>query len=212
MNLLRILIIIVGCIIFIIYADAQKAVNIWQGTATHKKVLLTPYLAKGQSNPCVIVCPGGSYFWHDTQHEGVEVARWLQANGISAFVLRYRTAYVPAFIFRTRLIVRGNQYPDPQKDLQQAITYIKDHASLYQIDTTMVGAMGFSAGGHLVMSVAEKYDSPRTRPTFVAPIYPVVSFTADCTHKRSRRGLLGELFHWKIMYQKTVHLSFLLIV
>lgn len=166
--------------------------NIWENTDVRKKVFLTPYIAEGNSNPCVVVCPGGSYFWHDTDNEGVKVAEWLQSNGISAFVLNYRTAYVPAFMFRTRLLIRGNQYPDPQNDLQQAIRYIKEHSAQYGIDTTKVGAMGFSAGGHLVMSVAEKYDSPYSRPAFVAAIYPVVSFTADCTHKRSRRGLLGE--------------------
>jgi acetyl esterase/lipase len=169
--------------------------------------MLTPYIAEGENNPCVIVCPGGSYFWHDTENEGIKVAEWLQQNGISAFVLNYRTAYVPAFIFRTRLVVRGNQYPDPQKDLQQAIILIKDHATLYGIDTTKVGAMGFSAGGHLVMSVAEKFDTPRSRPAFVAPIYPVVSFTADCTHKRSRRGLLGEYRKRKTEYREALSLE-----
>ena len=102
--------------------------NIWENTDVRKKVFLTPYIAEGNSNPCVVVCPGGSYFWHDTDNEGVKVAEWLQSNGISAFVLNYRTAYVPAFIFRTRLLIRGNQYPDPQNDLQQAIRYIKEHS------------------------------------------------------------------------------------
>ncbi len=185
----------------------QPVVNIWEGTPVHKKVTLTPFVCKGSHNPCIIVCPGGSYFWHDTETEGIGVARWLQANGISAFVLNYRTAYVPAFIFRTRYIIRGNQYPDPQKDLQRAIEYVKDNADLYGIDTTTVGAMGFSAGGHLVMSVAEKYDSPRLRPAFVAPIYPVVSFTAECTHKRSRRGLLGEYKKKNSKYQNLLSLE-----
>ena len=185
----------------------HSPVDIWAGTEVKKHVMLTPYIAEGENSPCVIVCPGGSYFWHDTENEGIKVAEWLQQNGISAFVLNYRTAYVPAFIFRTRLVVRGNQYPDPQKDLQQAIRLIKDHATLYGIDTTKVGAMGFSAGGHLVMSVAEKFDTPRSRPAFVAPIYPVVSFTADCTHKRSRRGLLGEYRKRKTEYREALSLE-----
>ena len=57
------------------------------------------------------------------------------------------------------------------------------------------------------MSVAEKYDSPRSRPAFVAPIYPVVSFTADCTHKRSRRGLLGEYRKRKAEYREALSLE-----
>ena len=207
MYTLRTLIILFCSIIPVIGVDAQSPVNIWQGTAVHKKVLLTPFLAEGNNNPCIIVCPGGSYFWHDTKTEGVEVARWLQSEGISAFVLNYRTAYVPAFMFHTRLLFRGNQYPDPQNDLQKAIAFVKDHAEMYQVDTTKVGAMGFSAGGHLVMSVAEVYDSPRTRPDFVASIYPVVSFTAECTHKRSRRGLLGEYKKNNAKYRNALSLE-----
>lgn len=200
------------CIIILLLActvgRAQNLpVDIWADTDMKKHVMLTPYIAQGENTPCVIVCPGGSYFWHDTENEGVKVAEWLQKNGISAFVLNYRTAYVPAFIFHTRLVVRGNQYPDPQNDLQQSIRYVKNHALLYGIDTTKVGAMGFSAGGHLVMSVAEKYDSPRSRPAFVAPIYPVVSFTDECTHKRSRRGLLGEYRKRKTKYREMLSLE-----
>ena len=170
----------------------EEAVNIWDGTSVHKKVMLTPYLAAGSSNACVVVCPGGSYFWHDMQNEGVKVAEWLQSIGVSAFVLDYRVGGVPSFIFHWRLGRTGNQYPDAQNDLQKAILYIKDHASEWGVDTARVGAMGFSAGGHLVMSVVERYDTERSRPAFVAPIYPVVTFSADCVHKRSRRGLLGD--------------------
>lgn len=153
---------------------------------------ITEYLADGDNNPAVIVCPGGSYFWHDMKTEGHLVAEWLRSNGISAFVLDYRAGGVPSFIMHWRWGRAGSQYPDAQNDLQHAIIHVKDHAAELGIDTTKVGAMGFSAGGHLVMSVAEIYDSGRSRPAFVAPIYPVVTMTADCVHKRSRRGLLGD--------------------
>ena len=153
---------------------------------------ITEYLADGDNNPAIVVCPGGSYFWHDMKTEGHLVGEWLKGNGISAFVLDYRAGGVPSFVMHWRLGRAGNQYPDAQNDLQQAIVYIKDHASELRIDTTKVGAMGFSAGGHLVMSVAEIYYSERTRPAFVVPVYPVVTMTAQCVHKRSRRGLLGD--------------------
>lgn len=166
-------------------------VNIWEGTNVHHRVELTPYIAPGENRPCVIVCPGGSYFWHDMIHEGEEVGRWLNDNGISAFVLRYRTAYVPAFIFHYRLLFRGNRYPDPQNDLWQAMRYVRKHAAKYNVDTARIGVMGFSAGGHLVMSSAELF--PRDEwPAFIAPIYPVVTMSHPCVHKRSRRGLLGD--------------------
>lgn len=170
---------------------ATAQINIWDGVPRHKRVEMTPFLAPGSGNTAVVVCPGGSYFWHDITTEGYDVARWLQKNGISAFVLRYRTAMVPAFVTHFRYIFRGNRYPDPQEDLRRAILYIKARADIYGVDSRRIGAMGFSAGGHLVMSAAEFFGDD-ARPAFVAPIYPVVSMTDLCTHKRSRRALLGD--------------------
>ena len=166
-------------------------VNIWEGTGVEKRVEMTPYLAEGKGNIGVVVCPGGSYFWHDMQTEGHEVGRWLQQNGISAFVLRYRTAYVPAFLFRFRYVFRGNRYPDPQDDLRQCLRYVRGHSGEYGVDSEKLGAMGFSAGGHLVMSAAELFEKT-DRPAFVVPVYPVVTMTHPSVHKRSRRALLGE--------------------
>lgn len=187
-------------------ATAGETVNIWEGTAVKKKVMLTPYPAE-DSSASVIVCPGGSYYWLDAENEGTRVAEWLQQNGLTAFVLEYRTAHVPALAFHTRLFARGNQYPDAQKDLQQAIAYVKDHAAQYRIDTACIGAMGFSAGGHLALSVAEMYDSPRTRPSFVALLYPVVSFSDACAHDKSRSGLLGEYREHSRRYQEMLSLE-----
>ena len=179
----RLLVLFIACFTQAVLATAREACGIEKE--------LTPYIADGTGNIAIIVCPGGSYFWHDMEHEGHEVGRWLQSNGISAFVLHYRTAYIPAFMTRFRYLFRGNRYPDPQDDLRNAIRYLKAHANEYGIDTMRIGAMGFSAGGHLVMSAAELFDTP-DRPAFVVPIYPVVTMTESCVHKRSRRGLLGD--------------------
>ena len=100
-------------------------------------------------------------------------------------------AGIPAFIFHHRLIFRGNRYPDAQDDLRQAIKYVKDHVENNQIGTLKIGVMGFSAGGHLAMSAAELFKDS-SKPDFVAAIYPVVTMTDSCVHKRSRRGLLGD--------------------
>lgn len=170
---------------------ASARIDIWEGTDCRKKVCLTPYPAKGESDIAVIVCPGGSYFWHDMNAEGRCVAEWLQANGISAFLLKYRTAQTPAFVLRYRYLFRGVRYPDAQNDLRQALAVVRSHAAEYGIDPNKVGAMGFSAGGHLVMSGAELFPTPE-RPSFVASIYPVVTMVEDCVHKRSRRALLGD--------------------
>ena len=166
-------------------------INIWEGTECHKKVKLTPYIVEGDNNIGVVICPGGSYFWHDSETEGHDVAKWLNKNGISAFVLDYRTGTVPAFIFHHRYLFRGNRYPDPQDDLRQAIRIVRKNATEFGVDTAKIGAMGFSAGGHLAMSSGELFDL-QDRPNFIVPIYPVVTMTNNCVHKRSRRGLLGD--------------------
>jgi acetyl esterase/lipase len=166
-------------------------VNIWENTTCSKNVELTPYLAGGSNNPAIIVCPGGSYFWHDTNNEGYLVAKWLQENGITAFILNYRTAYVPAFVTHYRLLFRGNRYPDPQDDLRQTLHYIRERSKDFGIDVNRIGVMGFSAGGHLVMSSVELFDKSDW-PAFIVPVYPVVTMIEKYVHKRSRRGLLGD--------------------
>lgn len=171
--------------------QAQHAIPIYPEGSPHgaNRVELVPFPADSGS-AAVIVCPGGSYCWLDYKGEGLEVARFLQANGISAFVLRYRVAGWWAWFSHYRLVARGNRHPDMLNDGQQALAWVHAHAAEYGIDTARIGMIGFSAGGHLVMSEA-CYGTP-LRPAFVAPIYPVVTMSADCVHKRSRRGLLGE--------------------
>lgn len=184
-------------------AVAQTPFNIWEGTSCKAKVKLTPYLATGSGNTAVIVCPGGSYFWHDKKTEGEGVARWLQSEGISAFVLEYRVGTIAGFITHHRLLTRGNRYPDMLCDVQRSIELVREHATGYGIDPDRVGVMGFSAGGHLaamsgiyfdtdVLSAYGLHPKVSLRPDFVVPIYPVVSMTHPATHKRSRRGALGE--------------------
>ena len=155
---------------------------------------LTAYLPEGEPKAAVVVCPGGSYFWLDKEGEGRHVGEWLASEGFAAYVLFYRTAGVLDFITSYRLLFRGHRHPDMISDLQWALQTVREGFD------GPVGAMGFSAGGHLVMSAAEFFgtdfrgeaDGVSLRPDFVAPIYPVVSMRAPCTHKRSRIGLLGE--------------------
>lgn len=184
-------------------AEVLEPVNIWAGTDCKASVKLTPYLAQGDNNIAVIVCPGGSYFWLDKKTEGVGVAKWLQSNGISAFVLEYRVGGVAGFITHYRLLSRGNRYPDMLQDVQRSIQLVRNNAVKYRVDPNKLGVMGFSAGGHLTIMSGLFFDSNALsltgitpdvslKPDFIVPIYPVVSLVDKSTHKRSRRGLLGE--------------------
>ena len=142
------------------------------------------------ARPAVIVCPGGSYSWLDLTSEGHMVAERLQAKGMHAVVLHYRVQGVTAFWSHYRYLARGHQYPDALEDVKQALHILRSHSEDWHIDTTRVGVMGFSAGGHLAVQSAELLDAG---PDFVAAIYPVVTFVEQpYVHKRSRRALLGE--------------------
>ena len=187
-------------------AVAQESISLWEGhDVSHgQQVTLTPYLAENnEAGMAVIVCPGGSYCWLDDETEGEGVAQWLQSNGISAFVLRYRAIGFGAYFWHHRILFRGKQYPDMITDAQRALQWVREYAEEYRIDPDKVGMMGFSAGGHLVMSAACFQDfnylkdtgidtEASLKPTFVAPIYPVVTMRKPYVHKRSRRALLSE--------------------
>ena len=105
--MLRRIVAILSCFVAL---TAHGVINIWDGAPHHPKVEMTPYLVPGNNNPAIIICPGGSYFWHDINTEGHDVAIWLQQNGFSAFVLKYRTGGPMAFVTHYRLICRGTRF------------------------------------------------------------------------------------------------------
>jgi acetyl esterase/lipase len=127
---------------------------------------LTVYLPKGRpaaARPAVIVIPGGGHRELWTDHEGHNVARFLNDQGIAAFVLFYRLERAPNSTYK----VEGHALPD----LQQAMRLVRSHAAEWGIDPSRVGTMGFSAGGQLALLGAMKHDAA-TRPDFVGLIYP----------------------------------------
>lgn len=173
--------------------------KIWDGTSCRaKQVVFTEYLPEDEPKAAIIVCPGGSYHWLDKDSEGTMVGEWLASEGYAAYVLRYRTAGKFEFVSKYRSIVRGHRHPDMICDLQRAIQLLRERYDC------PVGVMGFSAGGHLVMTSGEFFDTnflaryeiePEVslRPDFIASIYPVVTLSDErYVHKRSRLGLLGE--------------------
>ena len=180
--------------------------RIWEGThnGRMKGVTLEEFRPEGEPRAAVIVCPGGSYHWLDYEAEGRKVGEWLASEGVAAYVLRYRVAGKFEFAAKYRTVFRGNRHPDMISDLQRAIELVR---SRYD---GPLGVMGFSAGGHLVMSAGEYYGTDfnakygaaevSLRPDFVAPVYPVVTLSdARYVHRRSRLGLLGE---WTVLKQE----------
>ena len=135
---------------------------------------LTVYPAKdmGAPNPAVLICPGGGYGLLAWNHEGTEVAEWLNGQGISAFILKYR--------------VPGNR-DGAFCDAQRAMGLIRSKAQSLNIDPKRLGIMGFSAGAHLSVrtstdfakrfyEVVDEADSLPSRPDFALVIYPAYLF------------------------------------
>jgi acetyl esterase/lipase len=129
----------------------------------------------------IIVCPGGGFMALSITSEGIDVAKWLAARGVTAFVLKYRlahtgedatTEFTTAFHDREKFeqVVR-TVVPLSVADGLAAMAYVRQHAAEFGVAPERVGIIGFSAGGTVTAAVALHY-GPETRPAFVAPIYP----------------------------------------
>ncbi|MFL5342392.1 MAG: alpha/beta hydrolase [Gemmataceae bacterium] len=145
-------------------------------------------------NGCVvIVIPGGGYSGRATDHEGKQVAAWLNERGIVAFILKYRTTGESK--------IAPPLQPGPMLDVQRAIRTVRATAKAYGLDPHRVGVWGFSAGGHLASTAATHFDAGKAdgddidkqscRPDFAILAYPVITMT-EKTHGGSRNNLIGK--------------------
>ncbi len=135
--------------------------------------------AKGKENgAAVVICPGGGYGMCVMSYEGNDVGRWFAAQGVTAFVLRYRVA--------------PHKHPLPGDDVRKAMTRIRKEADGFNVDPKRIGVMGFSAGGHLAATAGTQFITDEARPDFMILAYPVISMEGGVTHMGSRRNLLGN--------------------
>ena len=194
----RIIVTLAAALILTTAAFTQDAtIYLWRNVKGMEKQPSVMFMHKPAENSphtrtAVIVCPGGSYHHLGLKGEGNTTATWFSENGVTAFVLKYRTA--ESFY----------HHPAMLQDIQRAIQIVRENADEYDIDPNKVGVIGFSAGGHLVTMAGEfwqthdeiaKLDIPcgvSLRPDFVIPVYPVVTMQDDISHKWSRNSLLGH--------------------
>lgn len=123
----------------------------------------------------VVVAPGGGHSQLVIDKEGWEVADWLNARGIAAFVLKYRLARAP-----------GSHYTvdrDALADASRAMRTVRCRAKEWGVDPTNIGFMGFSAGGEVAALMETRFDAGNagaadpierasSRPDFAVIVYP----------------------------------------
>ena len=171
--------------------ESQDATGRFVINVSHPQ--LTAYWpnARLHNGSAVIICPGGGYRGLSVDMEGHVVATEMAKMGISAFVLKYRMPSMKTM---------NNPQLGPLQDLQQALHMVNTRAEEWQLNTSKIGVMGFSAGGHLASSAAVNYNRPvqpntvpkLLKPAFQILIYPVISMEPTVTHLQSKILLLGE--------------------
>jgi acetyl esterase/lipase len=151
------------------------------------------------NSTAVVICPGGGYAGLAIDFEGTEIAKWLNSIGVVGIILKYR---LPSDI------IMKNKSIGPLQDVQEAIRVVRRNSIGWKIDSSKIGVMGFSAGGHLASTASTQYnykiynsDSTSARPDFSLLIYPVISMRKDITHMGSRENLLGKNPNEKMIVQ-----------
>ncbi|MCE9631036.1 MAG: alpha/beta hydrolase [Planctomycetia bacterium] len=178
---------------------AAETIRLWQGdapgsrgTADQDIPVIAWWPAPKSATPvaALVICPGGGYGGL-ADHEGSDYAKWLNTQGISAFVLRYR------------LGSKGYRHPVMLGDVSRAIRLVRHDHERLGIDPKRVGVMGSSAGGHLALTACihggpgepaapDAVDRVSARPDLGVLCYPVVSMLPEKTHSGSRKNLLGD--------------------
>ncbi|MDI1312790.1 alpha/beta hydrolase [Prosthecobacter sp.] len=173
---------------------AEKPLVLWPmgapgalGTTPKDIPTLTPYVPEKASGAAMLLIPGGSYSGiYEGQAE--PFARWLNEQGITAFVLRYRLGSA------------GYRYPALLQDAVESMRQIRANAARWKIDPARIGVMGFSAGGHLVSTllnrpedgeIAGREPTVSPRPDLAILCYPVISMITK-PHATSRKMLIGD--------------------
>ena len=152
----------------------------------------------------VLICPGGGYHIEAMDHEGYDMARFFQENGIAGIVLKYRLPY--------------GHHEVPSSDARRAIRTIRANADEWGIDPGKIGIAGSSAGGHLASTAGTVFDSGNQnssdpiekvscRPDFMLLLYPVITLKEEFTHMGSRNNLIGEGNNMKLVLKYSNELN-----
>ena len=181
-------------------ASPRPVVELWpggapgaKGTDPEKDIpsmtvwLPRPELATGSA---VVVCPGGGYGMLAVNHEGKQIAEWLNGLGVAAFVLKYRL---------------GPRYHHPAMldDAARAIRTVRANAAKWKVDSAWSRSWASPAGGHLASTAGTHFNKGKpddadpverlsSRPDRMILVYPVIALATPFGHSGSLKNLLGE--------------------
>jgi acetyl esterase/lipase len=152
---------------------------------------LRVFRAAKPNGTAVIVVAGGGYRRINIRATSEAMARWLNIMGVTAFVLYYR------------MPVDGWAPQAPLQDMQRAVRVVRARAAEFGVDPAKIGAVGASAGGHLVGMISSRADEAfygpiddadkqSARPDFAGLIYPVITLKPPFDNTQTRRMMAGE--------------------
>jgi endo-1,4-beta-xylanase len=123
----------------------------------------------------VVICPGGAHRFLAIEHEGYEIANWLNSIGVAGFVLKYRLARAEGSKYKVETHALD--------DARRAVRLVRSRAAEWGIDPARIGMMGFSAGGEVTALAGTRFengsegasdpiDRLSSRPDFLILAYP----------------------------------------
>ena len=167
------------------WVEAENDKNIFNTRVVYNVTTptLTAYLPQKNiaTGTAVIIAPGGGFQLLSIDSEGIDVAKYLSSKGVAAFVLKYRLAKSQTTDPTVEMMEKINNpkkmeeenvpiIPMAIQDALEAIKHVRNNASVYDIDPSKIGIMGFSAGGTVTLGAAY-VGIGDSKPNFVAPIY-----------------------------------------
>jgi acetyl esterase/lipase len=134
---------------------------------------MTWHPAAEPNGMAAIILPGGGFGRVVPDKEGTEAAAWLNQQGISAFVLSYRTTNMP----------KADAWKKPLQDIQRALSVVRSQSERWGAHTKQLGIVAFSAGGQVgarllcdggkrAYEPIDATDDLTHRPAFAVLVYP----------------------------------------
>lgn len=203
----------------------DKVLKVWPNGAPNDNGITTPeiqfdgvrvrnvseaemyvYLPEKDKNTgvAVVICPGGGYVMEAMDHEGFDMATFLQSQGVAGIVLKYR-------------LPNGHDEV-PSGDARRAMRIVRSNAEEWGIDPEKIGIAGSSAGGHLASTAGTVFDygNPESedpieriscRPDFMLLLYPVITMNEEFGHMGSRDNLIGVTHNLELIHKYSNELN-----